>query len=60
MVKTIDQLIDETVLILNRKLSDKEVADAEATKLENRLNKFKQLKIDMDNDPEYAACFEFV
>ena len=60
MVKTIDQLIDETTVSLNRRISDKETADNDAVVLKDRLIKFKQLKIDMANDPEYAACITFV
>ena len=60
MVKTIDQLIDETTVSLNRRISDKEIADTDAVLLKDRLSKFKQLKIDMANDPDYAACITFV
>ena len=60
MVKTIDQLIDETTVSLNRRISDKEIADTDAVLLKDRLSKFKQLKIDMENDPDYAACITFV
>ena len=60
MVKTIDQLIDETTVSLNRRISDKEIADTDAVLLKDRLIKFKQLKIDMANDPDYAACITFV
>ena len=60
MVKTIDQLIDETTISLNLKITDKETADTDASILKARLLKFKQLKIDMANDPDYAACITFV
>ena len=60
MVKTIDQLIDETTVSLNRTTADKETADQDAAILKARLLNFKQLKIDMANDPEYAACITFV
>lgn len=60
MVKTIDELIDETTVSLNLEIVNKETADTGAVKLATRLSKFKQLKIDMDADPEYAACFTFV
>lgn len=60
MVKTIDQLIDETTTSLNRTTADKETADHDAAILTTRLLNFKQLKIDMENDPEYAACITFV
>lgn len=59
MVKTIDQLIDETTVSLNQKTKDKHDADMDAEKLKAQLGKFKQLKADMDDDSEYAAHFEF-
>lgn len=60
MVKTIDQLISETTVILNLTITDKETADHDAAILKTRLINFKQLKIDMANDPDYAACITFV
>lgn len=60
MVKTIDQLIDETTASLNLTTIDKVTADQDSVILKDRLSKFKQLKIDMTNDPEYAACITFV
>lgn len=59
MVKTIDQLIDETTLNLNQRMKDKHDANENADKLKTQLGKFKQLKADMDGDSEYAAHFEF-
>ena len=59
MVKTINQLIDETTSSLNQKTKDKSDAGEAAEKLKDRLGKLKQLKIDIDDDSEYAAHFEF-
>ena len=60
MVKTIDQLIDETTASLNLTTIDKVTADQDSVILKARLLKFQQLKIDMANDPDYAACITFV
>ena len=59
MVKTIDQLIDETASSLNQKTKDKSDAGEAAEKLKAQLGKFKQLKKNMDADAEYAAHFGF-